>query len=51
MFFHVLTFAGSQGSCLNKRLLGRVLKHLKRDPESINSMKLTCETVILAYFT
>ena len=25
MFFYALTFAGSRGSCLNTRLLGRVL--------------------------
>ena len=28
MFFHVLTFAGSRGCCLNTRPIGRVLKHL-----------------------
>ena len=47
MFFHTLTFAGSRGSCLNKRLIGRVFKHLQRNPESINSMKQTCEMVII----
>ena len=26
-FFHALTFAGSRGSCLNTRPLGRVFKH------------------------
>ena len=33
--FHALTFAGSQGSCLNTRPLG------PRDPASINAMKQT----------
>ena len=31
MFFHALTFAGSRGSCLNTRPLGRVFKHRPRD--------------------
>ena len=51
MFFHALTFAGSGGSCLNTRLLGRVFKHLPSDPASVNEMKQTCVIVILAYFT
>ena len=51
MFFHALTFAGSPESCLNTRLIGRVLKHLPRDPASVNAMKQTCVIVILAYFT
>ena len=48
-FFHALTFAGSQGSCLNIRLICRVFKHLPRDPASVNAMKKTCVIVILAY--
>ena len=51
MFFHALTFAGSRGSCLNLRPLGRVFKHRLRDPESVNAMEQTCVIVILAYFT
>ena len=51
MFFHALTFAGSRGSCLNTRPLGRVFKHHPRDPASVNAMKQTCVIVILAYFT
>ena len=51
MFFHALTFAGSRGSCLNTRPLGRVFKHLPRDPASVNEMKQACVIVILAYFT
>ena len=51
MFFHALTFARSLGSCLNMRPLGRVFKHLLRDPASVNAMKQTCVIVILAYFT
>ena len=50
-FFHALTFAGSRGSCLNTRPLGRVFKHRPRDPASVNAMKQTCVIVILAYFT
>ena len=46
MFFHALTFAGSKGSCLNTRPLGR-----SRDPASVNAMKQTCVIVILACFT
>ena len=42
MFFHALTFAGFRGNCLNMRLLGQVLKHLPRDPASVNAMKQTC---------
>ena len=51
MFFHALTFAGSRGCCLNTRPIGRVFKHLPRDPASVNAMKQTCVIVILAYFT
>ena len=51
MFFHALTFAGSRGSCLNARPLGREVKHRPRDPASVNAMKQTCVIVILAYFT
>ena len=51
MFFNALTFAGSQGSCLNTRPLDRVFKHSPRDPASVNAMKQTCVIVILAYFT
>ena len=50
MILHVLTFAGSQGSCLNIRRLGGVLKHLSRDPDKVNEMKQICVIVILAYF-
>ena len=50
MFFHALTFVGSRGSCLNSRPLGRVFKHLPRDPASVNAMKPTCAIVILAFF-
>ena len=49
MYFHALTFAGSQGSCLNTRQLGLVLKNRARDPASINAMKQICVIVILAY--
>ena len=48
MSFHALTLAGSRGTCLNTRPLGRVFKHLPRDPESVNAMKRTCVIVILA---
>ena len=50
MFFHALTLAGSRGSCLNMRPLGRVFKHLLRDPAVVNAMKQTCVMVILPYF-
>ena len=42
MFFHALIFVGSQGECLNTRPIGRVLKHLPRDPASDNAMEKTC---------
>ena len=48
MVFHALTFAGSPGSCLNTRPLGRVIKHRPRDPASVNAMKQTCVIIILA---
>ena len=51
MFFHVLTFAGSEGSCLNTRPLGREFKHHPRDPANVNAMKQRCVIVILANFT
>ena len=47
MFFHALKFAGTRMSCLNMRLLGRVL--LPRDPASVNAMKQTCVIVIFAF--
>ena len=45
--FHALTSAGSRGSCLNTRLIGRVLKHLRRD----HAMNQTCVIVILILTT
>ena len=36
---------------MNTRPIGRVLKHLLRDPASVDAMKQTCVIVILAYFT
>ena len=51
MFFHALTFAGSHGSRLNTRPIGRMLKHLPRDEASVNAMKQTYVIVIFAYFT
>ena len=39
MFFHALTFTGSRGRCLNMRPIGRVLRHLPRDPASVNAAK------------
>ena len=51
MFFHALTIAGSRGSCLNTRPLGRVFKHRPRVPASVNAMKQACTIVILAYLT
>ena len=41
MLFHALTLAGSQGCCLNIRLLRRVVKHHMRDTASFNAMKQT----------
>ena len=49
--FHALTFAGSRGSCLNTRPLGRVFKHPPRDPAGVYAMKQKCVIVILAYLT
>ena len=50
-FFHGLTSAGSRGSCLNTRPIGRVFKDLPRELASVNAMKQTRVIVILAYFT
>ena len=51
MFFHVLTFAGFQGRCLNTRSIGRVLKHTRgRDPASVNMCdRFSCIGPILPY--
>ena len=38
-FYHAFTFAGSPGRSLNMRSLGRVFKHLGRDPASVNAIK------------
>ena len=51
VFFHALTFARSQESCLTTRPMDRVSKHLPRDQPSFDAMKQTCEIVIPAYFT
>ena len=48
MFFHAVTFAGFRGGCLNMRPIGRVFKHLLRDPASVNAIKQTYVIVILA---
>ena len=50
-FFHALIFAGSRGSCLDTRPLGRVFKHSSRDLASVNGLKQTCVIVTLACFT
>ena len=50
MFFHAFPFAGSRGSCLNTRPLGRVFKHRPRDKASVNAMKQRSVIVILALF-
>ena len=49
-FFHALTFAGSRGSCLNMRPLGRMFKLLPRDPANVNALKQTRLIVILAFY-
>ena len=49
--FHALIFAGSQGRCLNTRLIGRMFKQLPRDLASVKAMKQTYVIVILSYFT
>ena len=51
MLFRALTFAGSRESCLDTRPIGRVFKHLPKDPASVNAMKQACVIVIRAYFT
>ena len=51
MFFHALAFAGSRGSCLNTRPLGRVFKRRQRGPANVKALKQTCVIVILAYLT
>ena len=51
MLFHALTFAGSQGRCLNTMHLGQVIKHRPSDLASVNAMKQKCVIVILAYST
>ena len=50
MFFHALTLAWSHGGCLNRRWLGRVLKHPQRDPGNVNAMKRTFANIILAFY-
>ena len=50
MLFHALTFAGSRGSCMNMRPLGRMFKLLLRDQANVNALKQTCFIVILAFY-
>ena len=38
MILHALTFAGSRLSCLSMGPPGRVLKHLPRDPTSVDTI-------------
>ena len=40
--FHASLFAGSRGSCLNSRPLGRGFKHIPRDPANVTAMKQKC---------
>ena len=39
MFFHALTFAVAQGSCLNPRPPGCGFKMLLRDTANVNALK------------
>ena len=39
MFFHTLTFAVAQGSCLNPKLSGRGFKLFPRDTANVNALK------------
>ena len=39
MFFHALTFAVAQGSCLSPRLQGRGFILLPRDMANVNALK------------
>ena len=39
MIFNALTFAGSRGSCLRTRPLGRVFKLLPRYPANVNALE------------
>ena len=50
-FIHVtscITCVGSQGSCLNRRPIGQVFKHLSRALKSVKEMKPKCTIIILA---
>ena len=51
MFFHALTFAVSQGCCLNTRPLVGVFKHCLSDLASVNAMNQTFVITVLEYFT
>ena len=39
MLFHALTFAGSPGSCLNRKQEDRVFKRLMRDPANVKLLQ------------
>ena len=47
MVFHTLTYAGTRGSCLNPKPLGKLLP---RDPANVNALKQICVIVILAFY-
>ena len=51
VFFMHEHLLGPEDAVFNTRPIGRVFKHLPRDPASVNSMNQTFAIVILAYFT
>ena len=51
MVFHSLILAGSRGSCLKMKPLGRVFNLLPRDPTNVNALKQTFMIVVLAFYT
>lgn len=50
MVFHALSFASSQGSCLNMRPLGQVFKLFLRDMVNVIALKQPSMIVILAFY-
>ena len=50
MFFFINLHLRCQGSCLNRRRLGRGFKYLLRDPASVNTLKLTCVIINLVFY-
>ena len=50
MFFSCINICLVRRSCLNTRPLGRMFKHLLRNPANVNAMKQTCDCYSCTFY-